>query len=516
MSSAAGSFDTVVVGAEQPHPGIIHIALAGAACCNCMQVSDHLSRCAKCKRARYCNRDCQKQHYKQHKKECTLLEFFRNHYHENAGTFTLRQDEETGDGGTTRLLHEKILIGKAFRHEEVIRTLVATGQMRGPVDSETMDRVRRFIMWARVCAHCKKNEYEFLSENNDINNNNKGICCPTCKYGWCCSQEHYDAYMQTGHHSSELCRQFAHSATMETFSWQHKKRFNEAFAAAPDHQVTTRDYDPPFKRCPTGWEEYVKTRFVAEYAATLAGQLPSEFLPAATHLLSQSATCLYALFHHGLDEYTNKKGKGSSRAFTGKKTLTIHIVGACKNYEIPPRGEVWEELLHCLPAVDSLKTVFIGPEVGVDFPDGSSSSKRLCYENVECCPVCTVQNRTRSIEICESTYHEYKQDPIMFSQPDLIVVFNTGMYEECTESWKSSLQVMLDMNVPCLFTSYAKDEAVGDYAVLKSLNANCLSDETLLNPMRDGSPTVEPCPSMSTFQVNKYCIGFKGRRIQQK
>jgi hypothetical protein len=95
--------------------------------------------------------------------------------------------------------------------------------------------------------------------------------------------------------------------------------------------------------------------------------------------------------------------------------------------------------------------------------------------------------------------------------PDLIVAFNSGMFEECTESWKSSLQVMLDMNIPCLFTSYAKNEAVGDYAILKSLNANCLTDEALLNPMRDCAPYIEPCPSMSTFQVNRYCIGFKGR-----
>jgi hypothetical protein len=103
----------------------------------------------------------------------------------------------------------------------------------------------------------------------------------------------------------------------------------------------------------------------------------------------------------------------------------------------------------------------------------------------------------------------------MFSQPDLIVAFNTGMFEQCTESWKTSLQVMLDMNVPCLFTSYAKDEAIGDYAILKSLNANCLSDEALLNPMRDSTPTVEPCPSLSMFHVNMYCTCFKGRRILQ-
>ena len=56
---------------------------------------------------------------------------------------------------------------------------------------------------------------------------------------------------------------------------------------------------------------------------------------------------------------------------------------------------------------------------------------------------------------------------------------------------------MLDMNVPCMFTAYTKNEAVGDYAILKSLNANCWSDEALLNPMRD-SPAIKIVSTIDT------------------
>jgi hypothetical protein len=114
------------------------------------------------------------------------------------------------------------------------------------------------------------------------------------------------------------------------------------------------------------------------------------------------------------------------------------------------------------------------------------------------------------MEIVGYTYHEYKQDPTMFSQPDLIVAFNTGMYEECTESWKTTLQVMLDMNVPCLFTLSTKDEAIRNYAILEALNANCLWDEAWLNPRTDSAPSIASCPSMPTFHDNMYCTSFKG------
>jgi mitochondrial splicing suppressor protein 51 len=316
-------------------------------------------------------------------------------------------------------LHEKVLVDMARIHEDIVEAMVEAGDI-SPVGPSSMASTRRFIVYSRVCALCKKNEYELPFQPN------MGVCCQTCKYGWCCSQEHYDEYMKTGLRSSELCSQFVQSAVLETFHLNHAKDFKDVFAFAPSHHEPPK-YDPPFTARPADWTEYFQSRFPREYAKTQLGILAHQYLPAASYLLSQSCTCLNATYRHGLDEYT--KGPFAS------KSMTIHIVGAAQNYEVPARGKVSEELMHSLPAISSLKTVFVGPEVGVVWKD---DSKRLLCPNMGCCPVCTAQNRTRSIEIFGYTYHEYKQDP-MFSQPDLIVAFNAGLSGNCTDSWKTSL-----------------------------------------------------------------------------
>jgi hypothetical protein len=110
-----------------------------------------------------------------------------------------------------------------------------------------------------------------------------------------------------------------------------------------------------------------------------------------------------------------------------------------------------------------------------------------------CCAPCEARNRKRYYALHQLTYHDYYHRHLQeqsssptnnngnnnigldnFRLPDFIVAFNTGMHEENTESWKTSVEFMLDMNVPCLFTSYSKSKAEKYYAVLKVLKAHLL------------------------------------------
>lgn len=127
-----------------------------------------------------------------------------------------------------------------------------------------------------------------------------------------------------------------------------------------------------------------------------------------------------------------------------------------------------------------------------------------------CCRTCTFQNRERTTAFFGLTYHDYFAHA-NFAAPDLAVAFNTGMYEQFTDSWKASLEVVWYMSVPALFTSYNKDEAVQDHAVLTS-NANVLADAPILNPMREDHAIIEACGQVDAFfQRNMCCTGFKGR-----
>jgi len=152
--------------------------------------------------------------------------------------------------------------------------------------------------------------------------------------------------------------------------------------------------------------------------------------------------------------------------------------------------------------------VFVGPDACTYF---NPPIEEWEVEDAGCCPACVAQHRSRSTSIHGFTYHDYKASS-KFKSPDLIVAFNTGMYEEYTDSWKTSLEVILDMNVPALFTSFNKDEAVQDLAILSSLHANILTDSPVLNPMRVANAEIEACGQVDAFfHRNMYCMAFKGR-----
>jgi splicing suppressor protein 51 len=135
---------------------------------------------------------------------------------------------------------------------------------------------------------------------------------------------------------------------------------------------------------------------------------------------------------------------------------------------------------------------------------------------MECCPECTSRQRQRKQSLLGMTYHDFQADSTIFTAPDLIVAFNSGMAEEETESWQKTLKVILDINVPAMFTSYQKDEADNEYAILQSLNARTLTDKPVRNPFAVQLPEIEPgywygSKKEPFFHNSMYCVCFQGR-----
>ncbi|EJK56535.1 hypothetical protein THAOC_23558 [Thalassiosira oceanica] len=243
------------------------------------------------------------------------------------------------------------------------------------------------------------------------------------------------------------------------------------------------------ERFPSDWDSWFKARAAGEYS--LKHRLPPEFFPSGTFLLSQVNTIIMGMYLH--DE----------KHFTSREELTIHVAGANTTFELEGGSPtcVWEEIMHVLPRVKRMNVFLVGPETGVSHP----------LTQVQACPDCVTKGRVR-LQCCQqTTYHEFRASE-HFVTPDFIAAFNTGMFEECTESWKESLNVMLELNAPCIFTSYNLLEAQADEKVLEQVGAKLIRDAEL-NPFRAQIPKVdysEDCEAF--FYDNMYYTCFKGRK----
>lgn len=99
-------------------------------------------------------------------------------------------------------------------------------------------------------------------------------------------------------------------------------------------------------------------------------------------------------------------------------------------------------------------------------------------------------------------------------KPDLVVAFNPGIHQEDVAGWKRSLEFILDMNVPTLFTSFNLSEGDGDEAVLKEMNARMLYDfGPKKNPFCEMKPEIDSAWSEldGFYHRNMYCMAFQGR-----
>ena len=447
-------------------------AYAGVACAGCMDIKDSLLQCSACKRAKYCSRECQKSSWSKHKPVCKLLQEFRMRTN-NINQLNGFQDP------------------MMCRSKEIRNTLInpvhQSGQMNSKKSEQAWVLAKAFIMHSKMCSICFVTDYDFNPE--DASKLPSWRNCACCQFGWCCSDEHWDQYKHR--HTPEICADYVASSDVDRFHYNHVKNHNEHFNHNP-----TLVLSEPMENFPRDWDAYHRIRSPDVHYHASIDNLPPEFLPAATRELGQPATCLYGMYTH------------DKKKFCTAHALTIHVVGASPNLEYIP-GPVWEEILHVFPNCKTMRVSFIGPEL-----EGKEGVMNRDFAS-EGCPDCQSKKRRRIYSFHCATYHDYHASTY-FVKPDFLVAFNTGMHEDDTESWKTSLRVILDMQVPSLFTSYCLQEAEADFKVLKGLKANLLTDSPVLNPFLDVNKCAEPSFNVKEvgvdqfYQNNMYCICFKG------
>lgn len=336
---------------------------------------------------------------------------------------------------------------------------------------------RKSVMAAPCCAICNKTGYDMNVEDPI-----EWRCCTRCHNGWACCAAHHREYMESNH-TTEVCEKYIECSKIDLFRYKHTIDHGDRFMFMPEEALTA-----PMRSFPSTWVEYFKARCQNEYS--MRRHLPQEFFPVSTFLLSQVNTILYGMYLHDKDHFTNLH------------ELTVHVLGPSDGFEYEGGAPtcVWEEIMHCLPAVKTLKVIYIGPEGRLNF--GLSS--------IEACPDCTAKGRVRMQGFHDMTYHEYYTSDD-FVKPDFVAAYNTGMYDEYTQEWKDSLKVLLDLDVPCIFTSYNELEGVEDLKVLREVGAKTLTETTMLNPFQVMVPYIDDNFIDKFFYSNMYYICFRGR-----
>lgn len=162
---------------------------------------------------------------------------------------------------------------------------------------------------------------------------------------------------------------------------------------------------------------------------------------------------------------------------SSRKKLTIHIVGA-DIIELSA-ASVTEELYHLLPELQTLVVGYVGPDVE------SAYGNTTKLVDLGYCPECRKMGRSpRQAFMVDDLYHDFAKSEL-FSKypPDLIVAFNSGHAESEIQSWWPTLKCILDLEIPAVFTTYNKSEAIGEGKIFEGMGAQ-FSRKPVENPWR--------------------------------
>ena len=437
-----------------PGGGIIETRFVAAAyglsCSSCFNDECNLMSCSRCHRASYCNSTCQKNDWKKHKKECKM---------HIALTTYLKPLPMSSQKNRLALIH------------------VACSTLYPEKKTEEF----RIFHYDKTCPICFKSPY------HTGHNAKEWYSCDICQFGWCCSKAHWEEYALG--HTSTICALYKASIQDEKFLFEHWKKYKERFTYVPQKIPSTSEIKQIKTSFPLSWDAYFQLREPELFKAR-GYKLPHNFFRCTTDSLSQICTTLL-----GMEIFKLLSSNQSS--------LRIHVIGASE-YEFPA-SSAWEEIMHLLPNVLEMDICCIGPDVGLMF----KNKKNYSCLDVQTCPDCADAGRVRNVSSYGGLYHDFKTTPDFIS-PDLCVAFNTGLHEVCVESWATTVNCLLDMNVPCVFTSFEEVEAQKDGKALRALQAHVVQGPEP-NPFRAQSPMIDTERIDKFYQRNNYVVCFQGR-----
>ncbi|KAJ7225071.1 hypothetical protein B0H12DRAFT_1060134 [Mycena haematopus] len=450
-------------------------ARMGLACYKCFKEEDaRLSRCSGCHRISYCSSECQKLDWKLHKPMCKALSAIeKSNPNASAALFVSLTNEPTTD---LNVLHNM-----TETHGSNILGFCHRSLQRQPTTPE-----RNLIGWEPRCMVCTRTDQlirmEAVTKGTTSDNSKHLVPCPQCNLSFCCSPAHWEAARALHHGPCEDGHDGLSHCEMNR-EVRADIKFADAIVAA--HDASGVFIWAP-ERIKPAWVSLVGLSWEGEFgdemrkSVGVPAQLPmAPWIRAASDNLTMPMTILY-----GLEKLTD------GDAWTRKHTLTIHILGADTREIIG--AMVFEEILHRLPAVKTLKLVLCGPEM-----PGGHIPRTIALET---CPECTRLGRKRIHEHVDDTYHGFLQNKgTKFEKPDLCIAFNSGSSQESMHTWPATFKLLIDRKIPALFPAFNREEAEAEAALLRAAGAKLHS---ALGPSKNPWGSIKIIP-----EPNKVC-GF--------
>jgi len=284
------------------------------------------------------------------------------------------------------------------------------------------------------------------------------VSCTDCKLAFFCSSECRSKSEQE--HRVRQCADLKEHGEIELVRIKHTEATGEVAIQLPTQSPRTT-YRPLSSAM--NWKEF----FEDISSSPFGSYITKDFGPADDNAEYQRI-CRFLKAAVDTSTYilTILAGLESELAdLVSRTSLTIHIVGATEQ-ELAT-GRMTEELFHLLPNLRNLMVGYIGPDIG----DREGLSELLDFE---CCPNCQAMGRPpRKFFMTNALYHDFTQSRL-FTQhpPDLIVAFHSGHYEAETTTWWPTVDRILDLGIPTLFTTYNEQEAVEEEKVLERKGAH--------------------------------------------
>ncbi|KAJ7660558.1 hypothetical protein B0H17DRAFT_1095046 [Mycena rosella] len=418
-------------------------AVVGLACYKCFKEDDvRLSRCSGCLRISYCSPACQKLDWELHKPLCKAL-----------GAV-----EKSGPIATTLIA--------ALRKQPTIDLNVLNNMTQAYIDTislfcqASLQRPPTVLEWSLFsseprCLVCTRTDQLIRMEaaNNGAEKSRRLIPCPECNLTFCCSPEHWDVGCSLHQGPCEEALNGLSQCEMNSKIHAHMK--------AKTFMKSAHNFPERFRwypeRIKSAWMPLSGSSWEAEFDDEMrksAGNPTSHsmtplILEASDNLtMAMTVLCALETLHDG-DEWTRQHA------------LRVHIIGA---NEIEATCGVFEEILHCLPQVKILKLVLCGP----DMPGGDIPKAVV----LETCSECKQLGRKHIQEHVADKYHNFvERQGSKFEKPHLCIAFNSGASQVSTRTWLPTLKLLVQGKIPTVFTSFNREEAEGEAALLRAAGA---------------------------------------------